>query len=202
VTPPKSMRLSDLRDNPSAVTEAAKTGSVSIVDDEGRHRFWLSVPGEEVACSGEPHTCDQEQIAAAEGRTDRLIIELAERNAQLDAMRNAAGAECVEHVELNGYIDLAEQCRDYLNHQTMDEGDPSGRLQEFVGALRIVIDQCDRQRRRANWYEGAYTAGKQKLMEVSANDEAERIAQWLEYLGGHARTLAAPIRSGAYKENT
>lgn len=29
-----------------------------------------------VCCSGEPHTCDQEAIAAAESKTDRLILEL------------------------------------------------------------------------------------------------------------------------------
>lgn len=124
-------------------------------------------------CKGEPHTCDQEAIAAAEGKTDRLILELAERNAQLDATRNAIGAECVEHVELNGHIDIAEQCRDYLTH-VMDGSDPSDRLQDFVAALRIVIDQCDRQRRRANWYESAYTAGKQKVIESAVERALSR----------------------------
>ncbi len=28
-------------------------------------------------CNGEPHTCDQERIAAAEGRTDRALEQLA-----------------------------------------------------------------------------------------------------------------------------
>lgn len=105
---------------------------------------------------------------------DRLTSELAERNAQLDAMRAAVSAECVEHVELNGYIDIAEQCRDYLSHETMDNGDPSGKLRDFGKALRIVIDQCDLQRRRANWYEAAYTAGKTKLIESAVESALSR----------------------------
>lgn len=124
------------------------------------------------ACSGEPHACDQERVAAAEGRTDRLVIELAECNAQLDATRTAIGAECVEHAELSGHIDLAEQCRDWLCHEMAN--DPSGKQGDFVTALRIVIDQLDRQRRRANWYETAYTAGKQKLIESAVERALSR----------------------------
>ena len=34
----------------------------------------LAVRLGEVCCKGEPHTCDQEAVAAAEGRTDRLLL--------------------------------------------------------------------------------------------------------------------------------
>lgn len=86
-------------------------------------------------------------------------------HAQFAAAQAELAKECVEHSELNGHIDIVEQCRDYLVHAMTDGGDPSGKLQDFVESLRIVIDQCDRQRRRANWYEAAHTAGKEKLIE-------------------------------------
>jgi hypothetical protein len=34
-------------------------------------------------CNGEPHTCDQERIVVAEGRTDRLTLELRDANARV-----------------------------------------------------------------------------------------------------------------------
>lgn len=98
-------------------------------------------------------------------------VEVARLRAEADASRAAIGKECVEHSELNGHIDIAEQCRDWLDHLATDEGDPTGKLQDFSQSLRVVIDQLDRQRRRANWYEAAYDAGKAKLIE-SAVDKA------------------------------
>lgn len=44
------------------------------------------------ACKGEPHTCDQERIAAAEGKTDRLI----EENDSLRAQLADSLADCRE----------------------------------------------------------------------------------------------------------
>lgn len=38
-------------------------------------------------CTGEPHKCDQERIAAAEGRTDRLILELESARRERDEAR-------------------------------------------------------------------------------------------------------------------
>jgi hypothetical protein len=93
-----------------------------------------------------------------EMRAERDVL-----RAQLDATRAAIGSECVEHVELNDHIDTAEQAHDYLAHEAIDH--PSGKLHDFTAALRIVIDQLDRQRRRANWYEAAHDAGKTKLIE-------------------------------------
>lgn len=94
----------------------------------------------------------------------RVVAAMAVVSAQLDAARSAIGAGCVEHVELNGHIDIAEQARDWIAHEA-NSGGPSERLGEFVESLRVVIDQCDRQRRRANWYEAAHEAGKAKLIE-------------------------------------
>lgn len=89
--------------------------------------------------------------------------------AELDATRTAISSECVEHVELNGHIDIAEQLRDYLNHEAMDGGDPSGKLHDFVTTLGVVVGQLYRQRSRANWYEAAYDAGKAKLIETAVS---------------------------------
>lgn len=89
--------------------------------------------------------------------------ELRARLAGAEAANAAADKVLVEHGELSGHIDIAEQCRDYLAHEATD--DPSGKLQDFVDSLRIVIDQIEHQRRSRNWYESAYTAGKQKLIE-------------------------------------
>jgi hypothetical protein len=94
----------------------------------------------------------------------RRRAERDEARAQFDAASATLQAECVAHVELNGHIDNATFAHDYLLGER-DKGDPSGRLHDFVASLEVVIDQCDRQRRRANWYEAAHTAGKAKLIE-------------------------------------
>lgn len=82
---------------------------------------------------------------------------------RIERLREVDGL--VEHSELSGHIDIAEQCRDWLLSECVEGADPSGKLHDFVESLRIVIDQLDRQRRSRNWYEAAYTAGKQKLIE-------------------------------------
>jgi hypothetical protein len=98
-----------------------------------------------------------EQFAAYEALEARL--------AGAEAANAATTASLVEHAELGGHIDIAEQCRDYVAHEAMDHGDPSGKLRDFTESLRIVIDQLELQRRSRNWYEAAYEAGKQKLVE-------------------------------------
>lgn len=40
-------------------------------------------------CQGEPHTCDQELVAAAEGRTDRVILERDELREALSNLLDA-----------------------------------------------------------------------------------------------------------------
>jgi hypothetical protein len=91
--------------------------------------------------------------------------ELEARLVGAEAANAAVTETLVEHSELNGHIDIAEQCRDYLALLDAREFDTSGKLQDFVDSLRIVIDQLDRQRHSRNWYEVAYTAGKQKLID-------------------------------------
>lgn len=112
-------------------------------------------------------------------------------HAQFAAAQATLAQKCVEHVELNGHIDLVEQCRDWL---AMREDDAGGRIQEFVDSLGIVIAQLDRQRRRANWYEAAHEAGKEKLIEsrlakaiAPAREAAHALANAVTALG-----LAAP----------
>lgn len=112
-----------------------------------------------------PHGLDdesngRERMFLAED-VESLLFRLAQEIGQLTAAN--AALDLVEHSELSGHIDIAEQCRDYLAHEAAD--DPSGKLQDFVESLRVVIDQLNRQRRSRNWYEAAYTAGKQKLIE-------------------------------------
>lgn len=172
-----------------AIAEAIRTGkSVEVHRADGSVRVVVSIPREDLPCP----ICDESTKCKA---SESLRASLAERNAQLDAVRNAIAAECVEHVELNGHLDLAEQCHDWLAHEIVDEGDPSGRLGEFVESLRIVIDQCDRQRRRANWYEAAYTAGKQKLIESAVarvekeRDELQRAHDFEAQRSNHYKAL-------------
>ncbi len=112
-------------------------------------------------------------------------------HAQFTAAQATLTAECVEHAELNGHIDIAEQCRDWL---AMREDDAGGKIDDFVESLGIVIRQLDRQRRRANWFEAAHEAGKEKLVECRlvkalgpAREAAHELARAVTALG-----LAAP----------
>lgn len=100
-----------------------------------------------------------------------------EARAQLDAMRIPISGACVGHSELNGYIDTAEQCRDWLTSESANEN--SGKMEDFAEALDVVVDQVEKQRRRANWYEAAYEAGKTKLIEAALAKQAEAIAAFL-----------------------
>jgi len=149
------------------------------------------------------------RIEIAEER-EGWVAEIAALRARL-AGAEAANAEqsktLVEHTELTGHIDTVEECRDFLAHEAANEGDPSGKLHDFVASLRVVIDQLDRQRRSRNWYEVAYTAGKQKLVEsavdkamAAARDAAQRFVALVDHLGAftddsdpRAMSLAGPI---------
>lgn len=115
-------------------------------------------------------------------------------HAQFTAAQATCAAECVEHVELNGHIEVAEQLHDWLVYRRDHGPDSGGKLDDFIASLRIVIDQCDKQRRRANWYEAAHDAGKEKLIEsriaralAPAREAAHALANAVTALG-----LAAP----------
>lgn len=135
------------------------------------------------------------RIEIAEER-EAWVAEIADLRARLagaEAASIAVREPLVDHAELTGHIEIVEQCRDYLDHEATDGGDPSGKLRDFVESLRIVVDQLDRQRRSRNWYEVAYTAGKQKLIEsavdkalAAARDAAQRLVEQVEHLGAFA----------------
>jgi hypothetical protein len=116
-------------------------------------------------------------LDASQGReTPAVSTLLDDLRARLhDAEAANAAIEIVEHVELNGHVDIVEQCHDWLAMERDIAGDPSGKLQDFVGSLRIVIDQLDRQRRQRNWYEVAYSAGKRKLIESAVEKRLESV---------------------------
>lgn len=101
---------------------------------------------------------------------------MSERLTDDETANAATAAALAEHAELNGHIEIAEQCRDYLAHEAADNGDPTGKLQDFESSLRVVLDQLDRQRRSRNWYEVAYTAGKQKLIESATENLRAQLA--------------------------
>lgn len=44
--------------------------------------------------------------------------------------------------------ELVEQCRDYLAHEAMDSGDPSGKLHDFVGSLQTVLSALSSTREK------------------------------------------------------
>jgi predicted GTPase len=108
------------------------------------------------------------------------IENLAARLHGAESANRAMGAEIVEHVELNGHVDVVEQLHDYLLNESTS--DPTGKLQDFCESLRIVIDQLDRQRRQRNWYEVAHTAGKQKLIESALEKQVSAHLQEIQRL--------------------
>lgn len=57
---------------------------------------------------------------------------------------------------------------------TTNSGNSSGRLEDFVESLSIIIDQFDRIRRQRNWYEVAHTSSRQKQIELAVNRALER----------------------------
>lgn len=108
-----------------------------------------------------------------------LLNEIERLRAQLvgaEFANAAAAAILVEHSEINGHVEVVEQCIDYLDHEITDNGDPTGKLRDLSESLRVVIDQLDRQRRSRNWYEAAYVAGKQKLIESALRKQTEKLA--------------------------
>lgn len=130
------------------------------------------------------------QILAAYEQACAERNELASQLVGAEAANAETTETLVEHSELNGHIEVAEQCRDYLAHEIADNGDPGGGLQDFVDSLRIVIDQLDRQRRSRNWYEVAYQAGKQKLIEYAVAKETTSLRALLAETVGIAKRLA------------
>lgn len=100
--------------------------------------------------------------------------ELLARLKGAEAANAAATEQLVEHSELNGHIERVEECRDYLVHEITDNGDSSGRLQDFVESLHIVVDQLDLQRRQRNWYEVAHTISRQKQIKLAVDRALER----------------------------
>lgn len=133
-----------------------------LIDEVERLRATLAQPHHEWAAGQHSVGVD---IAAEDKRIRDENDGLRARLAAAEAAN--ASIQIVDHVELNGHVDIAEQCRDWIARLDADE--PSGKLQDFAASLRIVIDQLDRQRRQRNWYEVAYTAGKQKLIEAAVD---------------------------------
>ncbi len=53
----------------------------------------------------------------------------------------------IDIAQLNGHIEIVEQCRDYLSHRAMDEGDPTGKLFDFVQSMHVVLDALEQARK-------------------------------------------------------
>lgn len=129
-----------------------------------------------------------ERAVAIRDTTVRVLKENqtldAQRLAELNAAQAAIDAACIEHAELNGHIEIAEQALDWVAHER-DLVDPSGKLEDFFKSLSVVIDQCEKQRRRANWHEAAHNAGKAKLIEqatAAATTARDKLAAECERL--------------------
>lgn len=135
---------------------------------------------------------------------ERLRERLVEREAQLDAHRGKLDSDCVEHVELNGHLDIAEQALDWMAHEIRDDAFDT-KVQDFRASLRIVIDQCVKQRLRGNWYIASYDAGRAKLVEHWQAKTAEAIAAWLEGKatahGERLRKIKAGVERGDCDEH-
>lgn len=119
-------------------------------------------------------------VARLTEENERLALRVSEIEAFMDAAQAAIVSECVGHVELNGHIDTAEELRDWLSSEAFD-GETGGKLADYIHALGIVIEQFDKQRRRANWHEAGYKAGKQKVVdyavEKATNALSARLAE-------------------------
>lgn len=46
-----------------------------------------------------------------------------------------------QQAELNGHIEIAEQCCDWIAHEMMDRGDPTGKLADFVRSIGHVLSR-------------------------------------------------------------
>jgi hypothetical protein len=176
------------------------------------------LPADVLADIADAHTARDHALSEVTRLTElcdvagRRIEEVERQRAELESRLFGAEyanatvtATLVEHSELNGHVDMVQQCRDYLAGLVDHEGDPSGRLRDFVASLCVVIDQFDRQRRNRNWYESAYTAGKQKLIESALSKQVEAITVWLETVdpsndsNGWIDAAITDIRAGRYK---
>jgi hypothetical protein len=83
-------------------------------------------------CRGEPHTCDQELVAAAEGRTDRVIIERNTAIAERDKLREAAKAADDSADEWKRRAERAEADRDIMaRHRTAQ-----------CDRANVALDEC------------------------------------------------------------
>lgn len=145
-------------------------------------------------------------IATMQMRVDHARSELAKTKSELERVEaelragNAAvERDRVEHVELNGHIDIAQQCVDWLASDLAVHGDQSGRLRDFVESLRIVIDQLDKQRRACNWYEASTRAGKDKLIESAVARVAAQRDAVLDRAEKAEAELGLPARWNALR---
>lgn len=146
-----------------------------------------------------------ERAVAIRDTTVRVLKENqaldAQRLAELNAAQAAVDAACIEHAELNGHIEIAEQALDWVAHER-DLVDPSGKLEDFFKSLSVVIDQCEKQRRRANWHEAAHDAGKAKLIEQATTElltARDKLAAECERLRALATEAARWIGSTQYR---
>lgn len=115
-----------------------------------------------------------------------------ELEASMDAAQAVIVAPCIEHTELNGHIETCEELRDWLSSEAFD-GETGGKLADYIKSLGIVVDQFDKQRRRANWHEAGYKAGKQKVVDYAvskalthARKAAKKLSALISDLGAFA----------------
>lgn len=115
-----------------------------------------------VCCTGEPHTCDQEATAAAEGRADRLIIERDQLRAEVIATRqdwrNACAdrdllgkrvAELQAEVErLRAVYEAACALRDVTlrAERAMTPADCNRQIVDNANAFRVLFETIDTAR--------------------------------------------------------
>ena len=129
-------------------------------------------------------------VARLTEENERLALRVSELEAFMDAAQAAIVSDCVEHTELNGHIDTAEELRDWLSSEAFD-GETGGKLADYIQALGIVIEQFDKQRRRANWHEAGYKAGKQKLIDYAVDRALARAREAARRFVAHVDDLGA-----------
>ena len=93
--------------------------------------------------------------------------------------------------ELNGHIDTAEECRDWISHHAMDNGDTSGKLFDFVNAVGSVIAALESARRERDTLDVALT-------KVSAIRDSIVGMQGFHF-SEHAYPLVAVLDGAGYK---
>ena len=142
-------RLTDLESRTIAILTAAKVPPADA-DDDGLH-------------------LDQRVRWLVQQLTDSRAASI-RAHAEMDAAQ-------ADHVELNGHIDVAKECCDYLYHEAMDSGDPSGKLRDFVTSLSIVMQQCKVATSLRSLAAGIENGGGPVTAQVmrEAADEIERL---------------------------